>query len=152
MHKVLELKSRIKFTITSPVLCRLPLLPHIFPIPFTQATILNWKKNHKTLFSHSKIWSRNWVWLERWWKRNSVGQKLKGNDFTQGNVNSQNQKRNQRKKRSMWECSVKNAGRMPKPKEPQAGIDIRVQTELVRWKQEQAWQSVIIFDHGRRKE
>lgn len=44
----------------------------------------------------------------------------------------------EKKKKSMRECSVKNAGRVPKPKEPQAGIDVRIQTQLVRWKQEQA--------------
>lgn len=84
-----------------------------------------------------------------------MGQELKGNDFTQGNVNSQNQKRNHRKKRrrrSMRECSVKNAGRVPISKKPQAGIDIGVQTDSVRRKQEQAKQNVIVFDHGPRKE
>ena len=50
-----------------------------------------------------------------------MGQVAKGNDFTQGNVNSPNQKRNHRnnnnnKRRHIKECSVKMPGDCPKPK------------------------------------
>lgn len=75
------------------------------------------------------MWSRNWVWLARWCKGNSTGQELKGDDFTQGNINSQNQKRNHRNKKhasAQWETQ----GDCPKPKELQAGIDVRAQISV----------------------
>lgn len=51
----------------------------------------------------------------------------------------------------MWECSVKNARRVPKAKGA-TGRYWRKSTDSVRWKQEQAEVNVIIFEHGHMKE
>lgn len=55
-------------------------------------------------------------------KRNSMGQELKGL-ISLKVMSTPKIEREIRKKRSMGECSVKNARRVPKPKEPQAGIE-----------------------------
>lgn len=69
-----------------------------------------------------------------------MGQKQKGDDFTQGNINSQNQKRNHRNKKKHTRVLSEKHQEIAQSQRShrQVLMSEYIQMQLVRWKQEQA--------------